>query len=672
MDFFAHQDDARRSTRRLVALFALAVLAIIAALNLVAVLAMDLAQDRHPLSPDQRWQAHLVVSVASAALIALGSLSKMWELRAGGAAVASRLGGRPVEPGTADPAERQLLNVVEEMAIASGTPVPAVFVLDHETGINAFAAGLGADDAAVAVTRGTLLQLDRNELSGVIGHEFSHLLNGDSRLNLRLIGVLHGILLIGLTGRVLLRAVTMPHRGRRDRRGGGGGVVLVLIVGGIALIVIGAIGTFFGRLIQSAVSRSREFLADASAVQFTRDPGAVAGALKRIGGSLTGSLVRASRAPEASHLFFADAVARQWTSLLSTHPPLAERIRRVLPGWDGRFPPPLNTPIVHDPQRRPSPDEAAHEAADEVTHAATANAMAGRSMGPDPHATAPTSPVDVAPPAASRRSMGPATAVSALAGTVPETAVHDAQALIGRLPPEALAAAHDPYSARAVVHALLLDGLPAARARQIALLHARDPAVAALTSHLHAGIAAAGAAARLPLVDLCVPSLRRLSAQQHRAFVDDVRALISADDRTTLDEWLLARLVIQRLVPRPHGALGRVHALRPLMPAAAVALSALARAGHPDDETAAQAAFTAASALFSELPLGPLRPAKHCEPAGLDEALDRLGDTAPKVKRRLVDACAAAVATDGARSPRENELLRVICGCVGVPVPLAG
>ncbi|MBA3848212.1 MAG: M48 family metalloprotease, partial [Planctomycetes bacterium] len=269
MDFFTHQDDARRNTRRLVALFALAVLALIAAINLVAVLAMDWVQvERKSLTPDQRWQVHLILSLSSAALIALGSLFKMWELRAGGAVVATRLGGRLVEPGTGDAAERQLLNVVEEMAIASGTPVPAVFVLEHETGINAFAAGLGADDAAVAVTRGTLLQLNRDELSGVIGHEFSHLLNGDSRLNLRLIGVLHGILLIGLTGRAMVRAVTLSHQDRRDRRGGvaGGGVGVALIVGGIALIVIGALGTFFGRLIQSAVSRSREFLADASAV----------------------------------------------------------------------------------------------------------------------------------------------------------------------------------------------------------------------------------------------------------------------------------------------------------------------------------------------------------------------------------------------------------------------
>src|SRR4051812_16473623 len=292
MDFFARQDRARRTTRLLVVMFIIAVIGLIAGLDLGAALAMD--QMKRPPSPAQRDDILFLVALGGTALIAIGSLWKTWELRAGGGAVATRLGGREIVGAGADDGERRLVNVVTEMAIASGVPVPAIYVLDAESGINAFAAGLTLHDAAVAVTRGALDRFDREQLQGVIGHEFSHLLNGDSRLNLRLIGVLHGILLIGLTGRMILRVLgdgsgsSWSRRGRKDR-----GAPVQLLIGAVALIVIGSLGTFFGRLIQCAVSRSREFLADASSIQFTRNPRGLADALRRIGAG-AGGTVRAA------------------------------------------------------------------------------------------------------------------------------------------------------------------------------------------------------------------------------------------------------------------------------------------------------------------------------------------------------------------------------------------
>ncbi|HWV58524.1 MAG TPA: M48 family metallopeptidase, partial [Longimicrobiales bacterium] len=330
MDFFQAQESARARSRVLVALFLGAVVAIIVTVYVVIQIVLAATGG---MAPGFYPELFAVVAIGTSLLIAGGSGFRTLQLRSGGASVAEMLGGRRVSPDTRDIAERRLLNVVEEMAIASGMPVPAVFVLDAEQGINAFAAGYTIHDAAVAVTRGTLERLDRDELQGVIAHEFSHILNGDMRLNVRLIGLLFGILLLSVVGRGLLRGAAYGGRGRK---GGGGQVALI----GLALTLLGFVGVFFGRLIKAAVSRQREFLADAAAVQFTRNPGGLADALKKIGGATArgGSLVRNHHAEELSHLFFAEGVQRAFAGgALSTHPPLDERIRRIEPNWDGKY-----------------------------------------------------------------------------------------------------------------------------------------------------------------------------------------------------------------------------------------------------------------------------------------------------------------------------------------------
>jgi Zn-dependent protease with chaperone function len=352
-DFFERQDAARRSTKWLVGMFLLGVVAIVGATMAVGVVAIEMAQDSsHYAAGDGGGLGVSEESLAGAgaaglfalALITCGSLFKVAQLSGGGNVVAENLGGRRVFPDTTDTVERRLLNVVEEMALASGVPAPPVFLLNEEEGINAFAAGYSPSDAVVAVTRGTAERLSREELQGVVAHEFSHILNGDMRLNIRLIGVLHGILLIGLMGRFMLRMASNWGSGGSNKESKGGAAYFGLI--GLALIVLGYLGTLIGNLIKAAVSRQREYLADSSAVQFTRNPGGLAGALKRIGAAIVGSRLNAPNASEASHMFFAQGVWEGFTALTATHPPLDDRIRRLEPQWDGTYP--ADEPIAAD------------------------------------------------------------------------------------------------------------------------------------------------------------------------------------------------------------------------------------------------------------------------------------------------------------------------------------
>ncbi len=343
MDFFTRQESARKHTKLLEVYFVLAVISIVVMVYLVAVIVLNFHGHRtafryggyQETTLGGMWwnpkKLFLGVSLGTIAFIFCGSAFKTMQLSGGGSVVAEMLGGRVVNANTSDPDERKLLNVVEEMAIASGTPVPHVYVMEGERGINAFAAGHSTSDMVVCATRGCIKSLTRDELQGVIGHEFSHILNGDMRLNLRLMGLVFGILCLALFGRMLLYA----RGGGRDRNN-----ALPLI--GLFLIVIGSAGVFFAKLIKSAISRQREFLADASSVQFTRNPEGLAGALKKVGGC--GSRIEDPNAEDASHFFFANGMAESLSGMFSTHPPLEERIRALEPNWDGKFvaPGPMN------------------------------------------------------------------------------------------------------------------------------------------------------------------------------------------------------------------------------------------------------------------------------------------------------------------------------------------
>ena len=645
MDFFESQDDARRKTSRLVVLFVLAVVSIIVSVYLVVTAAFALTGE--PAGADL-WRADLFVAVvvATLAIVTFGTLYKIAQLRGGGRVVAESLGGRLISRDSQDPGQRRILNVVEEMAIASGTPVPPVYLMPGEKGINAFAAGYTPNDAVIGVTAGTLEQLNRSELQGVIAHEFSHILNGDMRLNIRLIGILNGILVIGLVGYFILRSAAYGGRVRSRGRNGGSAVVAILAVGA-GLTVVGFMGTLFGNLIKAAVSRQREYLADASAVQFTRDPGSIAGALMRIGSFASGSGIASPHAAEASHLFFARALTSGLNSMFATHPPLEDRIRRIDPGWDGAYPPPRvvgpEEPAPGGGRRRP----AGIDVAEVVTGAAIlAGAGAGAGTGSG------------------------SGAVSQIGQ--PTTAhVEYAAALVRALPEPVVAAAREPYGARAVIYAMLLDPDPGVRRVQLRHLeeHA-DEGVQQLLEELIGPMDDVAPEARLPLVDLTTPVLGELTASQYSEFRANVVALEQADAKVSLFEWVLGRMILRHLDPRFRKVeTARVHyySLARLERHCAVLLSALSHTGH-DDPAAARFAFEQGRSRL-DLPRLELLDRGHSDLEALDEALAVLETVAFRLKRSLLDACAACVSADRHVTIVEGELLRGIADALGCPMP---
>lgn len=643
MNFFEHQDQARRNTKRLVLLFLLAVVAVIAAVN-AAVLgifsfgsAKELVDGVAGAGP---WQpsAALGVSLATLTVIGGGTLYKTAQLAGGGGEkVASLLGGRPVDPNTGSPAERRLLNVVEEMAVASGTPVPTVYLLEREPGINAFAAGLGTDDAVIGVTRGTVELLTRDELQGVIAHEFSHILNGDMRLNFRLIGIVHGILVIGLIGYWILHSARWSGGSSRDR---GAGAAWLLF--GLAVFVIGYVGVFFGKLIKSAVSRQREFLADAAAVQFTRNPEGLAGALKKIGGLAAGSKLRNPNAEQASHLFFGQGTGRSWLSWTATHPPLAERIRRLDPEFDGVFP-----EVV-----RESAEEAARRESRDVTPSAERlrRVLPGAgTMGP---------------------AFGPE-AVTAGVGRPTFTHFAYAAALLEEMTPELLAAAREPASARALVCALLVDRDPEVRRRELDAM-ADDPLLRDDVTRLLPALDLCRPEVRLPLLEMALPALRRLSPAQYAALKQTVERVAEADRRLTLFEFTLHRQLLRHLAPAFEGVRSpkAVHdSFSGLRDECALLLSVLAHAGAPEAQEAATAFADGAGRLpgLEEPPT--LLPPEACRLADIDRALTELAAVRPPLKARLIEACAAAVGLERDADIEKRELMRAMADALDCPVP---
>jgi Zn-dependent protease with chaperone function len=654
MDFFARQDHARALTRRLAWMFVLAVIATVVAVNLLTYAAVEwsLQQQKPPrraassraveaeYAPGQRapspagelhLTAQLAATLVTLAIIGLGSLWKTAQLRGGGPTVAASLGGRPAAP-ERDAREKQLVNVVEEMSIASGVPMPQVFVLDREEGINAFAAGLGQRDAVVAVTGGALRHFTRDELQGVIGHEFSHILNGDMRINLRLMGLVHGILVIALTGRLVLRLTSSQGRSRRSD--GKGNNTMPLFLAGLGLLVVGSLGYFFGQLIKAAISRQREFLADAAGVQFTRNPHGLGSALKKLGAGSGHSRVGHERTSEASHMFFGRAVAAPWFGMLATHPPLEERIRAIDPGWNGEFPPALEAAEPTMERRPREKPPAAHV----VRFAGAGLAIAADS-------------------------------VVARVGTVAPHQVAFSAALLSEIPPELMAAAHEPFSARAVVVALLF-GTNQAKAVPLHDLLERsgDAALAREVRRLHRLVAGLGAGARLPMLEISLPTLQQLSPSQRTPFIVLLDRLARADGVIDPGEYCLTRLVAVHLAPPERGT-GGIYAMPPLLEPMAVLLSALVRFGHHDPAEQRKAFAAGAARVVQRGETLGMLPVDACGPAALDSALARLVQASPGLKRRVLDACAWAVAADGVVQPTEAELLRVVGMMLGCPLP---
>jgi Zn-dependent protease with chaperone function len=635
MNFFHHQEQARRNTRKLIVLFALAIVCIVAALYFVGLGVMAAAKSAEVVkssviyqTPVFSWWDPVVlgwVATGTLLIVLCGSLYKIYSLGRGGAVVAEMLGGRLVDPETTDADERKLLNVVEEMAIASGISIPLVYVLDEEEGINAFAAGYTPKDAAIAVTKPTMRLLKRDELQGVIAHEYSHVLCGDMRLNIRLIGLVYGILVIAILGMQLIRAA-----GQGGRRSGKGVVAMFTI--GAAMAAIGFIGVVFGRLIKAAISRQREFLADASAVDFTRNPDGIAGALKKIGGFGLGSRIMTASGEEVSHMLFGDwrVKAFQSSGFLSTHPPLIERIKRIDPSFDGAFP-------KVEGVSRLSP-LAREEALAETRMEFAAGSPAGL------------------------RTFDPKDVIKQIGVFSPAHMTYGA-ALIASMPDVLVQAARQAGRAVCLIHALLLDTDQAKREQQLALLKGKlKPALVDEVLRLFNARTALDPAARLPLVDLAIPSLRQLNSGQCQAFLQQVELLAGVDQETTVFEFALQQVLAHQLSPTINGARRnevQYAAFGPLQSDCVTVLSVLARAGQREAD-AVLAAFRAGAARLPQLPKGIIEEPRSAETCSY---------SAPIIKERVLDAFAHCVLADGTVTVEEAELLRAIARCMECPLP---
>ncbi|MEX2573809.1 MAG: M48 family metallopeptidase [Balneolaceae bacterium] len=550
------------------------------------------------------------------------------------------LGGRKVEISSRDPEEQRLVNVVEEMSIASGLPVPDIYLLDHEENINAFAAGFGPGDAAIGVTRGALLQLNRDELQGVIAHEFSHIFNGDMNLNIRLIGILNGILLLHIIGLIMMRGSMisgMRGGGSSGRgRGGGGGAIAIVILG-ISLLVIGYIGMIFGRMIQAAISRQREYLADAAAVQYTRNPEGLAGALRKIGGKKEGGKINDGHAMEMSHLFFANSYHSALDRAFATHPPLEDRIRAIDPAHDKE-----NERKKERIRKRVEKDRIASTAASEQKI-----------------------------PGGAHGALTPEIILASI-GTLEEPQMNSAAKLLRTIPAPLREAAHEPFGAESLVYALLISGSETGRKNLPEwIFELTGEKTAVHVTNLLSVLEGGRREWYLPLAELSMPSLRQMSSGQYHTFRKAIQRLTREDGKTSLFEFALEKMITRQLdniFSEDKSPKIRHHHLKTLGSEIAVLISRLSYASGKDAEAAWKAGLKPVEQL---LPEGiALLPENDCDLEQLDHALDEIAASANPVKKYVLSAAIHCITSDRQITIDEKELLRAISEALDCPMPV--
>jgi Zn-dependent protease with chaperone function len=598
MDFFTQQERARRHTLRLIAALLAAVAGVIAAADLVVMLGAWWVFDQRHLP----ILFHQALAGTILAAILLFTLRRMYSLRNGGESIVKMVKARRIMRNAKNAGEARLLNVVEEMAIASGLAAPSVWVMDNEESVNAFAAGYSPNQAVIVVTRGTLTRLNRDELQGVIGHEFSHILNGDMRLNVRLIGILAGIVVVGEAGLLVIRL---------GADAGDWGALVFIFLGAL-LSAVGYIGVFFGRIIKAAVSRQREFLADASSVQFTRNPGGLASALEKIRHAES-AVVGSAFAGEMSHMFFSQAISMKiFADLLASHPPIGERLDKI-------------TGI------KPEPAEKA------------------------PDALAP--------------SFGEiARKVIARVGTVTPESAGKAGRLLASMPDSLRQSLDSPQGARAVVYAYLISPRPDIRAIQDrALAQAGDGAMKENLKGLSSTLNRLGPAARLPTLALALPALQRMDQPAREVFLAAVDELVEADSEVTLVEFVI-RTILQRQLSGKASRAERVRyrSVKAVKASALLALAALAHAGgSPEAQKIAFARGAARLGMEEETLDAQSKPAA----GAMSAALDQLRQLAPLIKRDILLACVDTALADNKLLVAEAELLRAIGMALDCPLP---
>jgi Zn-dependent protease with chaperone function len=676
VDFYSRQAAARGQTRWLVFAFSLALLAVAVALDFVLFTFLAGRSASYGFNALDYVAANPGQAVLSTALVmgvlGIASLYKSMELRGGGGVVARSLGGVRISADTRDLKLKRLVNIIEEMSIASGVPVPEIYVLEQEPGINAFAAGHTAANAAITVTQGALDHLSRDELQGVIAHEFSHVLNGDMRLNVQLMGWVFGLFVIGLIGRLLLQ---FSPGNRRNSN--------ALVALGFAVMVLGYVGLLAGRILQAAVSRQRERLADASGVQFTRNPQGLKGALVKIAALPEGSQLVAADAEQAAHMFFAEGLSR----VFATHPPILERIRELDPQFDPRE---LERAAA-EPEQQPSAAEFSGEGGRLSVGGAGNGAAAARSPSPAESGggAGQFSGAGAAVAAAQSRFSGgglggvgqvarassPGVGVEQASRAVaqvgqPDTAhIEHAQAVRLALLPQARELTESPGGAQALLIALLVSADPNIRDRQLALLtRTVSPASLAVIQRAIPIARAIDPMLRLPTLQRAFPALRRLTAPQRRALAQLVNELIQADGRIEVFEFCLAKLLETLLndelgATTPHGTL----TLEDEEGEIALLFATIAQIG-AQDERAARVAYEVGISIVLPMRRPPFAAVADW-PTKLSAALPRLEQLHPFAKKAVIEGLVRTVANDEMLMDEEAELLRTVCALLHCPLP---
>jgi Zn-dependent protease with chaperone function len=631
-DFFDRQEQARKKTIRLILLFVVAVILIISSVYvaITGIYYIGSASIPGKSASFAFWEPmrFMIIFMITLCVILGASVYKMSELTGGGYRIAEMLGGRKIVGNTSDFNEKRLMNVVEEMAVASGMPVPDVYVMDRESSINAFAAGFDFDDAVISITRGGLLLLNRDELQGVIAHEFSHILNSDTNINMHLMGWLHGILLLSLAGQGILR-------GLKYARGRGSAYIAAL---GVALLVLGSIGMFFGKLIKTAVSRQREYLADASSVQYTRNPSGLSGALKKIGGLSFGAVLKHPRAAEASHIYFSDGLGENWFALMETHPPLIKRIRRLDPSFDGIYPRIEAIPIAE-------PAVVAQVKAD---------------LKPDE--TAPKI-----------YSAAAAVAILETIGSPLKEHADIARELLGELPAPVRTATKEVSGASTVIYLMLLNWHDTIREKQLTVLRESEASdIVREIEKLSPHFPTLSLRVRLPLLDLALPALRNLSADQYRMLKINIDSLIAADEKLSFFEYILRHILFSRLDAyhmKAEKKVAHIYSVRGVIRECSIVLSLLARLGRDNEEEAALA-FSHGKRILREPKIDfAFLSAEDCTLKKLDKTFDTLARTSPVIKKKVLAACLECLMFDKTIMVKEVELFRAVVEALGCPIP---
>lgn len=652
MDFFESQELARRNTRRLVVLFALAVIAIIAAIYGIAVVVLSMSTKA---DPDQIWQLatdwRLIAAVVLGvlAVVGTGTATKFFELRQGGSAVASLLGGRRIVGNSKSLADRRVANVVEEMALASGTPVPPVYILDEEPGINAFAAGYTVDDAVIGINRGTAEQLTREELQGVVAHEFSHILNGDMRMSLRMVAILNGILLISIIGAQLMNVLRFTGGSSRSSDGKEQGGKMALLLIAVGLYAIGSIGLFFGRMIKSTISRQREYLADASAVQFTRLPDGIAGALKMIGSSSAGSRISSANAEQISHMFFGSSRS---SLMFATHPPLLKRINRIDDRFDGDF-----EKFASERQRRRERFEKKQAEAEERKKEKKFDFLPGM----DKFETFEKMNFPINP-------------LILIAGIGIPTSedVEYSGLLVDEIPNDLREAVRETFSARCVVFASLINDNDSVKRNQLELIADQEaPGTLELTQQALEMHQRLPARLRLAVFEIIQGTLSAMSPDQYPRFRQTVNHLIVADEVIDLFEFFLHHHLVVHLdrcfLPqsRKQDVYRSVDVLKNEI---GHMISVLACVGQRDPKQQQQVFNNAFSTIVGESDAGEwfVPQWNHIK---LSAALKKCALATPAVKKQILSAAVVTISHDRVLTVQEVELFRAMSESIDCPVP---